>query len=141
MRGEHWPRALLLIALICVTRPSRAESQALALEYEADATCPDQDAFAALVLQKLAANGVEESNGARPQIAAQIHAASSGFVGQLALRRSDASSYDREVTGASCGEVANALAFVLAMATPGLGDWESATTQCPVALPGPRVSK
>src|SRR5882724_4324372 len=114
MRGGHG--ALLLIALTCVTSRSRADSQALALEYDADATCPDQDAFSALVLEKLAANGVEESSSARPQIAAHIHAASSGFVGQLALRRSDASNYAREVTGDSCPEVANALAFVLALA-------------------------
>ena len=116
MRRGHWPRAPLLSALICVTSPSRADGPALSLEYDADASCPDQDAFSALVLEKLAANGVEESSGARPQIAAHIHAAGAGFVGQLELRRSDASNYDREVTGASCEEVANALAFVLALA-------------------------
>jgi hypothetical protein len=116
MRRGHWPRAPLLIALICVTSPSRANGSALSLEYDADASCPDQDAFSALVLEKLAANGVEESSDARPQIAAHIHAAGAGFVGQLELRRSDASNYDREVTGASCEEVANALAFVLALA-------------------------
>jgi hypothetical protein len=116
MRGGHWSRALLLIALTCVTRSSRADSQALALDYDADATCPDQEAFSALVLEKLAANCVAEGSSTRPQIAAHIHATSAGFVGQLALRRSDASSYDREVTGTSCTEVANALAFVLALA-------------------------
>ena len=137
MRGAHW--ALMLIALTCVSSRGRADSQALALEYDADATCPDQGAFSALVLEKLAANGVEESSSARPQIAAHIHAAGSGFVGQLALRRSDGSTYDREVTGASCSEVANALAFVLALA---LGAKEAAApsppvTVAPVAAPPP----
>src|ERR1700685_2739226 len=116
MRGGHWLRALLLIALTCVTRFSRAAGQTLALDYDVDAACPDREAFSALVLEKLTANGVEESSNIRPQIAAHMHAVSSGFVGQLALHRPDGSSYDREVTGASCAEVSNALAFVLALA-------------------------
>lgn len=133
MREIHARRALAAGAVvIALTRLSRADSQALALDYDADATCPDQATFSALVLEKLAANGVEESNGTRPQIAAHIHAASSGFVGQLALRRSDGSSYDREVTGASCAEVANALAFVLALA---LGAQDRTTPSVESAAP------
>jgi hypothetical protein len=40
-------------------------------------------------------------------------------VGQLELSRPDVGVYSREVRGASCEEVANAVAFVLALALTG----------------------
>ena len=49
-------------------------------------------------------------------VALTLRAAESGFVGQLEIHRADGSTYDREVSGATCEEVANALAFVLALA-------------------------
>lgn len=44
-----------------------------------------------------------------------LHADGSGFVGQLDLERRDGSRYQRVVQGVSCAEVAEALAFVLAL--------------------------
>jgi hypothetical protein len=62
------------------------------------------------------------------RVAVQLHAAGAGFVGRLELLRADGSTYHREVSGASCAEVANALAFVLALAL-GAKDPEPPSTQ------------
>jgi hypothetical protein len=51
-----------------------------------------------------------------PQIEIELHEAGPDFQGRLALRRADGSGYERKVSGASCTEVANAVAFVLALA-------------------------
>jgi hypothetical protein len=86
------------------------------MRYEADVGCPDQPAFSAIVRGKLTAAGGTAANAPSPRIRVGLHATDSGFVGHLELQRADNSKYEREVTGASCAEVANALAFVLALA-------------------------
>jgi hypothetical protein len=102
-------------ALLCAPRTGHAADIAPALDYDVQAGCPAREAFWALVREKLAAAGVE-GRLEEPRVSVSVHAADSGFVGRLALQRADASRYEREVTGASCDEVTNALAFVLALA-------------------------
>ncbi|HEY3255506.1 MAG TPA: hypothetical protein VGJ91_16220, partial [Polyangiaceae bacterium] len=113
--GGHWLKALLIGALTCVTRLGQAEEAPLQLDYRADSGCPDRSAFAELVVQRVTAAGVEGAIPAPPQGKVSLLADASGFVGELELVRGDGSHYQREVRGATCGEVANALAFVLAL--------------------------
>ena len=111
-----WAALPLACAALSVTSPSRAQGKIPDLRYEADATCPDQAAFSALLREKLTATGADAANATSPRIALSLRATSSGFVGQLDLQRADSSQYERAVNGVSCAEVANALAFVLALA-------------------------
>lgn len=124
IRGGPWLRTLCISALICVPKTGHSADTTPALEYTVQEGCPTQDAFLALVREKLATAGAEGRSD-EPRVSVSIRAVDSGFVGRLALQRADASRYDREVTGASCAEVANALAFVLALA---LGAEDTAPT-------------
>jgi hypothetical protein len=124
-----------VIALIGVPRVSRAADPVLALDYEVQQSCPTREAFSDLVRDKLTAAGAPGSLE-EPRVTVRIHAADSGFIGDLSLQRADASSYEREVGGASCAEVANALAFVLALA---LGAKELAAA--PVVAPAPSATE
>jgi hypothetical protein len=93
-----------------------AESPTLDLDYAGDASCPDLAAFSALAQAKLETAGSAKVSSNSPRILVRLHAADVGFVGQLELSLPDVGAYSREVRGASCEEVANALAFVLALA-------------------------
>jgi len=106
---------LLIAASICGTGPSRAADSPLQLDYAADSTCPDRSAFAELVEQRVQAAGVEAAFATAEPVKVSLVADSSEFVGQLEIVRRDGSRYQRGVRGASCDEVAHALAFVLAL--------------------------
>ncbi|MEP7050756.1 MAG: hypothetical protein ABJB12_10400 [Pseudomonadota bacterium] len=141
IRAGHWLRTLWISALICLPQTSRAADVAPALDYNVQETCPGRAAFLDLVRDKLAAAGVDGGIEA-PRVTVRIWATDSGFVGRLALQRADAATYDREVTGASCAEVTNALAFVLALAL-GAKDQASPPVAAPTALepqPQPKLA-
>lgn len=116
IRGRRWAATFLTFVLIGWARLGRAQSPKLLAQYSADASCPDLDGFSELVRQRLRAAGSDIATLAMPQIEIDLREAGPDFRGRLALRRADASRYEREVSGASCSEVANALAFVLALA-------------------------
>jgi hypothetical protein len=115
LSGGHWPGVLLIAAAICGTGPSQAAETPLQLDYAADSTCPDRNAFADLVEQRVRAAGVEAAFATPQPAKVSLFADSSEFVGTLELERRDGSHYQRTMHGASCAEVANALAFVLAL--------------------------
>jgi hypothetical protein len=119
-----------------------AESPTLDLDYAGDASCPDLAAFSALTQAKLEAAGSTKVSSNRPRALVRLHAEDAGFVGQLELNRPDAGVYSREVRGASCEEVANAVAFVLALALtaqdpPAQPAWEPPSPPVPLATPAP----
>ncbi|MEO7036846.1 MAG: hypothetical protein ABI548_23045 [Polyangiaceae bacterium] len=93
-----------------------ANSPPFALEYAADLSCPDAPAFSELVRAKLGPTAAPSAASAVPRVLVRLHATPSGFSGRLELHRLDASEYSREVSGGTCSEVANAIAFVLALA-------------------------
>ena len=113
--GHWWPGVLLIAAAICGTGPSQAAETPLQLDYAADSSCPDRNAFADLVEQRVRAAGVEAAFATPQPAKVSLFADSSEFVGTLELERRDGSHYQRTMHGASCAEVANALAFVLAL--------------------------
>jgi len=104
----------LLAALTGVTRASPA--QPLNLSYVADQGCPDRAAFEQAVRAKSGAPSPAATTDDDSAISLRLSATNSGYLGELKLRRSTAASYERAVVGASCSEVADALAFVLALA-------------------------
>ena len=106
------------------------------LRYEADAACPDLPAFSAILREKLRAAGIDALSAPLPRLQVGLRAIDSGFAGELQLRRADGTQYDREVLGASCAEVANALAFVLALAL-GVDDSAAIAAEPPNTSPEP----
>lgn len=134
IRASPWLRTLGISAWLCVPRIGHAADIAPALDYSVEEGCPARDAFLDLVQEKLAGSGAE-GRLETPRVTVSVLAAGSTFVGRLALQRADGSSYDREVSGASCAEVASALAFVLALAL-GAED-PAATTVAAPATPKP----
>jgi hypothetical protein len=126
----------LACAVIALTQPCAAQEQALDLRYEADAVCPDLPAFSAILREKLGAAGIDALSAVSPRLQVGLRAIDSGFAGQLQLRRADGTQYDREVRGASCAEVANALAFVLALAL-GVDDPAAVAAEPPNSTPEP----
>jgi hypothetical protein len=115
LSGGPWPGLLLVAAAICGTGPSQAAETPPQLEYAADSTCPDRNTFADLVEQRVRAAGVEAAFATPQPVKVSLFADSSEFVGTLELERRDGSHYQRTMHGASCAEVADALAFVLAL--------------------------
>lgn len=124
-----------------MTGPSFAQGESAAASYEADLSCPTRTEFSDLARAKLAAVGVESALHDGQRVMVALHAAGAGFVGRLELHRADGSTYNREVSGAACAEVANALAFVLALALgakdPEPAAQESAPESKPEASPAP----
>jgi len=129
----------LLGALNGVTRASTA--QPLNLSYLADPGCPDQTAFEQTVRAKVASSpGASTEHQAA--IFLRLSATEGGFHGELKLQRSVTDSYVRAVVGASCDEVANALAFVLALALSEKDQVPPATgTPLAATPPPPRFSE
>ena len=87
---------------------------ALELDYEATLSCPDRAGFLQLVLGHLRGSAVDVGAGSSAQVRLQNEAGA--FAGELELTRPDGSRFQRQVSGASCPEVARALSFVLALA-------------------------
>src|SRR3954463_14547431 len=59
MRGKHWPRTLVVFALLCLPNLSRAAAPAATPDYNVENSCPTRDTFWNLVREKLAAAGVD----------------------------------------------------------------------------------
>lgn len=126
------PAALLLAAMICGTGPSRAAEAPPQLEYDAESVCPARTVFSELVQQRVSAASVDHVAAPPRQIEVRLLAEGSEFLGKLELVRADGSRYQREVRGPSCTEVADALAFVLAL---------TLTAKEPAAQAAPEPSK
>jgi hypothetical protein len=84
------------------------------LDYLGEESCPERGAFLGLLAQRTANSDMTGAQGAR--VSVHLNRASEGFLGRLDLERPDGTAYQRNVSGATCAEVANALSFVLALA-------------------------
>ena len=105
----------MVLSALCGTGPSRADQAPLQLDYGAENACPDRTTFSDLVEQRVTAAGNENVAAPPQRIEVRLLADGSDFIGRLELVRADGSHYQREVRGSSCAEVADALAFVLAL--------------------------
>src|SRR5260221_1776715 len=113
------PRWILGVALLPWPVVARAaEGLAFDMTYESPAGCPSYGAFGEMVAAKLAGADLPDSP-VRPRVAVALRAAGDAFAAHLELLRNDGSKYVRDLDGPSCVELAEAMAFVLAL---GLGD-------------------
>src|ERR1051326_585270 len=103
---------LVMVLALLRASPCRAQAARYVLEYAADATCPAQPRFERLVDYYL--EGEAPAAGAHVQVSLRVVDAQAE--GTFALQRADGSVYTRDLTAATCEDVAPALAFVLAYA-------------------------
>ena len=118
--------------VVCLAKPCFANGEAqLPLDYQAEASCPERDAFLGLIAERTASSGT--TGAPRARVSVRLNRAGDSFVGRLDLERYDGTAYRRDVAGATCAEVANALSFVLALA---LSDKDANGSEAaPVASP------
>jgi hypothetical protein len=96
---------------------ARAADRPFDMTYQSPPGCPGAGAFGELVSAKLAGTDLP-AVPVRPRVLVALRPATAGFVAHLELSRSDGSRYVRDLEGPSCAELAEAMAFVLAL---GLG--------------------
>jgi hypothetical protein len=108
------------VALSSVTHAANAEEfEAIALDYAAPSGCPKEDAFRKSIEELTAA--VRFDPAASRKFTVRIEEKKrvpekERFAGSLLVREGNAASAPRGVTGATCSEVASALALTVALA-------------------------
>jgi hypothetical protein len=100
--------------LVAAPRSVRAQEVTPDIEYAATSDCPDASAFRSLVRAHAGERWAAHPKHPAPRFVVDIEDGAAGAIGRL--RRVDAgSSATREVTGARCQEVAEALALTAAL--------------------------
>jgi hypothetical protein len=125
------------VSVLLLSAPARAHgAQRWTLEYAAEASCPDRQAFEQLVQTQLAESGAASAT-IRARVGVGFRRSGAGMIGRFDLVRPDGSRSSRELESASCDEAATALAFVLALALSGRGaaDVDSSPGQPPAVTP------
>jgi hypothetical protein len=107
-----------LFVALCV-RTVHARDAPRGLSYQADASCPQRAAFAALVLERAPRADLEALDAQNADALVALHGSDTSFTGSLEIRRGDGSFYTREVRATTCSEVSAAIAFILALALNG----------------------
>jgi hypothetical protein len=79
----------------------------------------DERAFATLVLERTPSADLSPIDPVRAGVVVVLRATEDMFVGQLQIQRRDGTRFGREVRDASCTEVAQAIAFIVALALSG----------------------
>jgi len=108
-------RLLGAVALVAISSAARA-APATRLAYEAPPGCPSEREFVAAVTARGADFDAPEATGERHLMVVSIHRQPDGFAGAFNVRNERGATNKREVRGTSCGEVADALAVVTAIA-------------------------
>jgi hypothetical protein len=119
--------AVAALALVTIgAAPAFAQTPAHVVDYRVSAGCPGYDTFARELEQRLAEGGraVPGARGARlivrlDAVDAADARPAARFVGELSFLRADRKWLGRELTGATCDELARAVAVVAAMMLEG----------------------
>lgn len=130
-------RLLTPVILLAVAVPARA-TPAVKLAYDAPEGCPSEEDFVAAVTARGADLNVPQGTPVAEVMVISISRTENGFAGAFQMRDGGEATNKREVRGASCGEVADALAVVTAIALQGgAGDGEAPASPLPVAVDSP----
>jgi hypothetical protein len=137
--GSSAPKALLGAALVatlaCVALPARADSEAITLDYDAGAGCPDRKEFVVRVHSFTSKAEIVTDDGApRRKFGVQVSHAANSVQGELTIDDRGAKT-TRHVSGKTCDEVISALALATAIAVDpdALGDETAAEPAAPKA--------
>jgi hypothetical protein len=115
MKATH---LLVPVALLAVSVPAQA-APAVTLAYDAPAGCPSESEFVAAVTARGADFDAARATPVAQVMVVSISRAQDGFAGAFQVRDAREATNKREVRGASCREVADALAVVTAIALQG----------------------
>jgi hypothetical protein len=106
----------LVFGLVSLSRPARADTEAIRIEYRAAAGCPRPAKFHAEVFRRTASARIAEEGELARTFIIVIERAPAGVTGSLVIRETDGATVARKVTGAACSEVATVLALATALA-------------------------
>ncbi len=93
-----------------------AESEAIRIDYRAEASCPGADQFVADVLRRAPRARIAAPGESARTFVIAIQRTDTGFEGSLAVQGESSSTAARKVTGARCAEVSEVLALSTAIA-------------------------
>jgi hypothetical protein len=133
-----------VFGLATLSRPARADTEAIRIEYRAAAGCPLPAKFHAEVFQRTASARIAEQGELARTFIILIERAPAGVTGSLVIRETDGATVARKVTGAACSEVATVLALATALAidpTASLEVIEAAAEPEPEPTPRSRSSQ
>jgi hypothetical protein len=126
----------LLASSALVTAPLWAQTgEPIRLEYDAPATCPTQGAFLAEVRARTSRARLAEASERARTFRVSLTPTKDGTTGHLEVTEADEGTSQRVVEGASCSEVASALALVAALAI------DPAASTAPIVLPPAAASE
>jgi len=109
--------ALMLGESLGFAAPARAaETEAIRIDYRAEASCPGADQFVADVLRRAPRARIAAAGEKARTFSITIDRTRAGFEGSLAVQGDASSTNARTVTGARCSEVAEVLALSTAIA-------------------------
>src|SRR4051812_20129791 len=135
MRSRAAGIKAMLMLLLTPMAAARAQEISRGLFYQADASCLDERAFATLVLERTPSADLSPIDPAHAGVVVVLRATEDMFVGQLQIRRRDGTRFGREVRDESCSQVAQAIAFIVALALS--GQVENAPEPAPPAPTAP----
>ena len=135
MKATH---LLVPVALLAASVPAQA-APAVTLAYDAPAGCPSESEFVAAVTARGADFDAVRAAPVAQVMVVSISRAQDGFAGAFQVRDAREATNKREVRGASCREVADALAVVTAIALQG-GAGDSGQTPAAPAPPPPAAA-
>jgi hypothetical protein len=115
---RYLPAAVLGLGLGLglANRAGAAESEAIRIDYRAEASCPGADQFVADVLRRAPRARIASAGESARTFVIAISRTDSGFEGSLAVQGESSSTAARKVKGARCAEVAEVLALSTAIA-------------------------
>ncbi|HEU4406184.1 MAG TPA: hypothetical protein VFS43_13045 [Polyangiaceae bacterium] len=136
--------ATALSACVALAMPTPARAQgsttALRLAYEASPGCPSAPSFRGQIVARTARVRFAEGEATDHVLVVSLVQEPGGFVGRLRVDERLGSSLNRELHGASCDEVASALALVAALAFDPQAKTDLAPAPRPPAAPPARPS-
>ena len=133
MKATH---LLVPVALLAVSVPAQA-APAVTLAYDAPAGCPSESEFVAAVTARGADFDAARATPVAQVMVVSISRAQDGFAGAFQVRGDGEATNKRRVRGASCREVADALAVVTAIALQGGAGGDSGEAPAALASPPP----
>ncbi|MDQ2646684.1 MAG: hypothetical protein M3020_22950, partial [Myxococcota bacterium] len=110
------PVAALALGLGSARTAMAAESEAIRIDYRAEASCPGADQFVADVLRRAPRARIAAPGESARTFVIAIQRTDTGFEGSLAVQGESSSTAARKVTGARCAEVSEVLALSTAIA-------------------------
>lgn len=108
--------SVAVLGLGLAHRAGAAESEAIRIDYRAEASCPGADQFVAEVLRRAPRARIAAAGDSARTFVVAIQRTDAGFEGSLAVQGDSSSTAARTVTGARCSEVAEVLALSTAIA-------------------------